>query len=65
MPNKANLHEREPHRMVLKGLSGGGVICQTMVESSQKKCFYMYNYNFYHILEKYYKTYYAWSINEE
>ena len=24
MPNKANLHEREPHRMVLKGLSGGG-----------------------------------------
>ena len=64
MPNKANLHEQGPHRMALKGLSGG-VICKTMVESSQKKCFYMYNYNFYHILEKYYKTYYAWSINEE
>lgn len=50
--------------MALKGLSGG-VICKTMVESSQKKCFYMYNYNFYYAKEKYHKTYYAWSINEE
>lgn len=50
--------------MALKGLSGG-VICQAITESSQKKCFYMYNYKFYHAKEKCYKTYYAGSFNEE
>lgn len=64
MPNKANLHARKPHKRVSKGLSGG-VICQTLVERYQKKCFYMYNYKFYHAKEKCYKTYYAGSFNEE
>lgn len=64
MPNKANLHTRKPHKRVLKGLSGG-VICQTLVERCQKKCLYTHNYKFYHAKEKYYKTYYAGSFNEE
>ncbi|CDA76336.1 unknown [Bacteroides sp. CAG:530] len=64
MPNKANLHARKPHKRVSKELSEG-VICQTLVERYQKKCFYMYNYKFYHAKEKYYKTYYAGSFNEE
>ncbi len=52
MPNKANLHEREPNRMVFKK-GFRGVICQTMVESSQKEMFfYMYNYNFFTMLKK-------------
>ena len=63
MPNKANLHERRSHRMALKGLSGG-VICQAITESSQKKCFYMYNYNFYYAQEKYYKTYHEGALTK-
>ncbi len=63
MPNKANLHARKLHKRVSKELSGG-VICQTLVERYQKKCFYMYNYKFYHAKEKYYKTYYEGALTK-
>lgn len=53
-----------PIRGSQKGFRGG-VICHTMVKNNQKKYFYMHNYKFYHVKEKYYKTYYAGSFNEE